>query len=62
MKDGFLTKKFPTKWKAEVALEVFKKGGRVSDYWNAARECAKKRLIRKPWRVKEKLRKHLRKS
>ena len=33
-------KKFPTKWKAEVALEVFKKGGRVSDYWKKQRECA----------------------
>ena len=52
-------KKFPTKWKAEVALEVFKKGGRVSDYWKAARECAKKRPIREPWRVRKKLEKAL---
>ncbi len=37
--DGWvLKKKFPTKWKAELALRVWKKGGRVSDYWAAARE------------------------
>jgi len=27
--EGWIFKKFPTKWKAEVALEVFKKEGRV---------------------------------
>jgi len=37
--DGWVLKKeFPTKWKAEMALRVWKKGGRVSDYWAAARE------------------------
>ena len=29
---------FPTKWKAEVAMEVIGKGGRVSDYFAKARE------------------------
>lgn len=24
---------FRTKWEAKTAMEVFKKGGRVSDYW-----------------------------
>ena len=33
---GWLSaKNFPTKWQAEVALEVYLKGGRVSDYWEA---------------------------
>jgi len=48
---------FPTKWKAEVALEVFKEGGKVSDYWKKQRECAKNRPKRVPWRVTEKLEK-----
>jgi len=30
------TKKFPTKWKAELARQVYLKGGQVADYWNAA--------------------------
>jgi len=30
------TKKFPTKWKAEVALKVYLDNGQVADYWNAA--------------------------
>jgi hypothetical protein len=29
---------YPTKWKAELALEIWQRGGRVSDYWAAARE------------------------
>jgi hypothetical protein len=36
-------KSFPTKWKAELALEVWRKGGRVSDYWQAARELQRSR-------------------
>ena len=31
-------RKFPTKWKANVALKVFNEGGRVSDYWERARQ------------------------
>ena len=50
-------KTFPTKWKAEVALEVFKDGGRVSDYWRRQREVEFERPIRKPWRVYEKVEK-----
>jgi hypothetical protein len=41
---GIFDRKFPTKWKAGAALEVFKKGGRVSDYWKKIKECAP------PWR------------
>lgn len=54
-----LNKTFPTKWKAEIALEVFKKGGRVSDYWKTAKEQAKKRPRETPWRVTEELEKAL---
>ncbi len=31
---------FPRKWKAEIALDVFKVGGRVSDYWEDCRDFA----------------------
>ncbi len=33
-----LKKEYPTKWKAELALRVWKEGGRISDFWAAARE------------------------
>ncbi len=36
-------KTFPTEWKAELALKVAQEGGRVSDYWEAARKEAMKR-------------------
>jgi len=39
---------FPTKWKAEIALEVSKKGGRLSDYQAKAREQLEKRPKRIP--------------
>lgn len=48
---------FPTKWKAEAAVKVFKKGGRVSDYWVAARKLRPRRI--EPWRVLEKVKKAL---
>ena len=48
-------KNFPTKWKAAIALEVFKKGGKVSDYWEAAREVAAKRPERIPWKAQERV-------
>jgi hypothetical protein len=48
-KGWIFNKRFPTKWKATIALDVFKKGGRVSDYWKAAREYPRKERI--PWRV-----------
>jgi len=39
--EGWIFKKtFPAKWKAELATQVFQKGGRVSDYWKKAREQA----------------------
>ena len=42
--DGWvLKKKYPRKWKAELALRVWKEGGRVSDYWAASREEQSKR-------------------
>lgn len=50
---------FPTKWKAEVALEVFSEGGRVPDYWKKQRECALTRPKRVPWRVTERLKRAL---
>jgi len=34
---------FPTKWKAEVAMEVIGKGGRVSDYFAEARKVGRSR-------------------
>lgn len=37
-KEWIYNKTFLTKWKAEVAVEVFKEGGRVSDYWNKLKE------------------------
>ena len=44
---GWIFKKqFPRKWKAEVALKVYEAGGRVSDYWKAARK--EKRPIPEP--------------
>jgi hypothetical protein len=48
---------FPMKWKAEIALEVFQEGGRVSDYWNKARKRDLERPERVPWRVLAKLQK-----
>lgn len=46
---GWIFKRiFPTKWKAEVAMEVYLKGGRTSDYFEAAREEAEKRPPRTP--------------
>ena len=37
--DGWILKReYPNKWKAALALRVWKEGGRVSDYWAAARE------------------------
>jgi hypothetical protein len=39
--DGWLfNRTYPARWKAKLAIEVFKKGGRVSDYWREAREEA----------------------
>ena len=29
---------FPSKWKAEIALQVYHEGGRTSDYWVKSRE------------------------
>ncbi len=52
-------KKFPTKWKAEIALGVFKKGGKVSEYWREAKEASEKRPKVAPWRVTEELEKAL---
>lgn len=44
---------FSSKWKAELALDVFKKGGRVSDYWREARK--RRPSQRKAWRVLQKM-------
>jgi len=46
---------FPTKWKAEVALEVFKEGGRVSDYWKKQREVGLSHPMRIPRKVLQKV-------
>ena len=48
-----LNRRFPTKWKAQIAMEIFEKGGRVSDYYAAAREHPKKEM--NAWRVREEL-------
>ena len=57
--EGWIFKKtFPAKWKAKLAMEVFQKGGRVSDYWNEAREqAAEHQLI--PRKVLARVRKAL---
>ena len=52
-------KRFPTKWKAEIALKVFKKGGRVSDYWKEARRYAESRPSIEPKHVLKKLERSL---
>ena len=53
--EGWIFKRtFPTKWKAEIALEVFQDGGRVTDYWNKAREHRR----RVPWRAIEKVKRN----
>jgi hypothetical protein len=49
--------KFPTKWKAEVAVKVFGEGGRASDYFKKAREEAPPRRF--PRRVTEQLKEAL---
>jgi len=49
---------FPTKWKALIALEVFKKGGGVSDYFKAARE--QPRRIMDAYKVRARLEEALR--
>ena len=47
-KGWIFRKVFPRKWKAEVALNVFQEGGRVSDYWKAAREEQERRRSKQP--------------
>jgi hypothetical protein len=60
--DGWVFHKtFPTKWKAKVAMEVFAKGGRVSDYWKEARVQCEKYGRPGPWRVMQRLTKSLEK-
>jgi len=46
-------RQFPAKWKALLAIEVYSKGGRVSDYWTATREHPKRDM--NAWRVREEL-------
>jgi hypothetical protein len=48
-------KRFPSKWKAEIALRVFENGGRVSDYWKEARRYAESRPAIEPKHVLKKL-------
>lgn len=52
-------KRFPSKWKAEIALKVFKNGGRVSDYWKEARRYAESRPIIEPKHVPKRLERSL---
>jgi hypothetical protein len=50
-RDGWVFhKSFPTRWKAELALEVWHQGGRVSDYWAAARATRMERDQRRQQR------------
>ena len=46
-------KQFLTKWEALLAMEVFRKGGRVSDYWAAKKEHPKRKM--NAWRVRGQL-------
>ena len=46
-------KSFPTKWKAELALDIWTAGGRVSDYWHAARELQASRRAQRTGRPKQ---------
>ena len=48
-------KRFPTKWKAEIALRAFENGVRVSDYWKEARRYAESRPAIEPKHVLKKL-------
>ncbi len=44
-------KNFPTKWKAEIALEVFKDGGSVQDYWKRKKHREENPIHRNPTRA-----------
>ncbi len=56
IKSGWIVNKtFRLKWKAEIALEVFKNGGRISDYWIKSREEKFKREERFPLNVMNQL-------
>lgn len=54
-KGWIYNKTFPTKWKAEVAVEVFKTGGRVSDYWKKQREFLDSRPLKIPYKALNKV-------
>lgn len=41
-------KTFPTKWKAEMAVEVFKEGGTIKDYWKRKKPRENNPIYRKP--------------
>ncbi len=43
-KGWVFNKKFSTKWSANLAIEVYAKGGTVSDYWKAKREHPKREM------------------
>jgi hypothetical protein len=58
-KGWIFRKKFPTKWKAEIAINVFKEGGRVSDYWEKVRKISNERPKRIPNKAIEKVEKSL---
>lgn len=41
---GWISKRqFPRKWKAELAIEIYRRGGRVSDYFAAMRDQREER-------------------
>ena len=44
-------KAFGAKWEAELAVQVFKDGGKCSDYWCAARQQRLRRPSRIPYRA-----------
>jgi len=52
-------KRFPTKWKAEVALRIFKRGGKVSDYWDEKIDCPEKPPTRLPWKAEAEVKNYL---
>ncbi len=50
--DGWaFNKTFPTKWKAEIAMEVFKDGGTIQDYWKRKKFREENPIIKTPTKV-----------
>lgn len=47
--DGWVfNKTFPTKWKAEIAMEVYKEGGNIQEYWRRKKFREENPIRRRP--------------